>query len=85
MSEYKSLEVSPYLTHSLNKFIRIIDFDNFFNVRSNILLNKVADILSNFVINGCFISDGWFGRSVKVVVDRSKRYKTDFTLFFSYD
>lgn len=69
MCEYESLKVSPNLTHGLNKFIRIVAFNIFFNMRSNILLDKINDILSNFMINGCFIFYGWFGGSVKVFID----------------
>lgn len=85
MCEYESLKVSPNLTHGLNKFIRIVAFNIFFNMRSNILLDKINDILSNFMINGCFIFYGWFGGSVKVFIDGSKIYKKHFTILFSYD
>lgn len=72
MSKYKSLKVSPNLTHRLNKFICIVDLNNFFYMRSNIIINKKNNILSNFMINGGFIFYSRFGATIEIIINGSK-------------
>ena len=50
MSENESLVVVPDLGHLFDKEVRIIAFDNVFDFGSDVLVDELSDVLSNFLI-----------------------------------
>ena len=53
MSENESLVVVPDLGHLFDKEVRIIAFDNVFDFGSDVLVDELSDVLSNFLIKDC--------------------------------
>ena len=72
MSEDEPLEVGPQLIHGLNKVVRIVSLNYVFYFWSNVLSNEVPNILSDFMADLGFISDGRSRRAGNVFIDGTK-------------